>query len=147
MIQHWDIPQMLDYHVSAVQAELMVVSDEPVAAAGTLTLQHQHFAYRLMWKRKVQWAMDYGEVMRVMPSSYILEAAVQDLQLLAGETCLGFKLLQALGAMADCRQLELIFDAVWNGGREKVRCRHTLAQMSNSEGRIPITVEISTTAY
>lgn len=85
-------------------------------------------------------------VVRVMPSSYVLEAAVQDLQLLAGETRLGFKLLQALGAMADCRQLELIFDAVWNRGREKVRRRHTLAQMSNSEGSVPITVEISTTA-
>lgn len=61
MIQHRGAPQMLDYHVSAVQAELTVVSDEPVAAAGTLTLQHQHFAYRLMWKRKVQWAVDYRE--------------------------------------------------------------------------------------
>lgn len=85
-------------------------------------------------------------MVRVMPLSYVLEAAVQDLQLLAGETRLGFKLLQALGAMADCRQLELIFDAVWNRGREKVRCRHTLAQMSNSEGSVSITVEISTTA-
>lgn len=82
----------------------------------------------------------------MVPSSYVLEATIQNLQLLAGETRLGFKLLQALGAMADCRQLELIFDAVWNRGREKVRCRHTLAQMSNSEGRVLITVEISTSA-
>lgn len=37
------------------------------------------------------------------PVSYILEATVKDLQLFAGETCLGFKLFQALGAMADCR--------------------------------------------
>lgn len=37
------------------------------------------------------------------PVSYVLEATVKDLQLLAGETCLGFELLQALGAMADCR--------------------------------------------
>lgn len=35
--------------------------------------------------------------------SYILEATVKNLQLFAGETCLGFKLFQALGAMADCR--------------------------------------------
>lgn len=37
------------------------------------------------------------------PVSYILEATVKDLQLFAGETCLGFKLFQALGAMTDCR--------------------------------------------
>ncbi len=37
------------------------------------------------------------------PGTYILEAAVEDLKLLAGETCLGFKLFQALGTMADCR--------------------------------------------
>lgn len=33
--------------------------------------------------------------------TYVLEAAVKDLKLLAGETGLGFKLFQALWAMAD----------------------------------------------
>lgn len=64
--------------------------------------------------------------------SYVLESAIQDLQLLAGETCLGFKLLQALGAMANCRQLQLIFHAVWNGGgREEVRRRRKQEKISN----------------
>ena len=35
--------------------------------------------------------------------TYILEAAVKDLKLLAGETGLGFELFQALWAMADGR--------------------------------------------
>ena len=54
------------------------------------------------------------------PSScvtYVLEAAVKDLQLLAGEAGLGFELLQALGAMADCGEFKLIFNAVWRRGR------------------------------
>lgn len=45
--------------------------------------------------------------------SYVLEAAVKDLQLLAGEAGLGLQLLQALGAVADGRQLQLILNAVW----------------------------------
>lgn len=44
--------------------------------------------------------------------SYVLEAAVKDLQLLAGESRLGLQLFQALGAMPDRREFELIFNAV-----------------------------------
>lgn len=54
--------------------------------------------------------------------AYVLEAAVQDLQLLAGEAGLGLELLQALGAMADGGQLQLVFNAVWKeetGRREQ----------------------------
>lgn len=42
-------------------------------------------------------------VARPRPVTYVLEAAVKDLQLLARETRLGFKLLQTLRAMADRR--------------------------------------------
>lgn len=52
--------------------------------------------------------------------SYVLEAAVKDLQLLAGEAGLGLELLQALRAMADCRQFQLIFNAVCK--EETSRC-------------------------
>lgn len=52
--------------------------------------------------------------------SYVLEAAVKDLQLLAGEAGLGLELLQALGAVANGRQLQLIFNAVWK--TETSRC-------------------------
>lgn len=55
--------------------------------------------------------------------SYVLEAAVEDLELLAGEAGLGLQLLQALGAMADCRQLQLIFDAVCK--EETCRCEQS----------------------
>lgn len=58
------------------------------------------------------------------PISYVLEATVKDLQLLAGETCLGLELLQALGAMADGGQFKLIFDAVWKGRRTKGQMHH-----------------------
>ncbi|KAK5848440.1 hypothetical protein PBY51_006054 [Eleginops maclovinus] len=50
------------------------------------------------------------------PVTHVFEAAVKDLQLLPGESRLGFKLLQALRAMADCRQFKLIFNAVCRGG-------------------------------
>lgn len=58
--------------------------------------------------------------------SYVLEAAVKDLQLLAGEAGLGLELLQALGAMADCRQLQLIFHAVCK--EETSRCEQNAGQ-------------------
>lgn len=58
--------------------------------------------------------------LRTGAGSYVLEAAVEDLQLLAGEAGLGLELLQALGAMADCRQLQLIFNAVCK--EEASRC-------------------------
>ena len=48
--------------------------------------------------------------------TYVLEASLEDLQLLAGEPSLGLHLLQSLGAMADGRQLQLILYAVWGGG-------------------------------
>ena len=51
--------------------------------------------------------------------TYVLEASVEDLQLLAGEPSLGLHLLQSLGAMADGRQLQLILYAVWGGGRNR----------------------------
>lgn len=44
--------------------------------------------------------------------SYVLEAAVEDLQLLAGEAGLVLQLLQALRAMAHGGQLQLILNAV-----------------------------------
>lgn len=52
------------------------------------------------------------------PITHIFEAAVKDLKLLAGEPCPSLELLQSLGAMANRRQLELIFNAVWRSGEK-----------------------------
>lgn len=52
--------------------------------------------------------------------SYVLEAAVKDLQLLAGEAGLGLQLLQALRAVAHGRQLQLILHAVWKSEKEQM---------------------------
>lgn len=70
--------------------------------------------------------------------AYVLEAAVQDLQLLAGEAGLGLQLLQALGAMADGGQLQLVFDAVWKeetGGREQGARRRRRGSLAPSRPR------------
>lgn len=64
-------------------------------------LQKAHSALRLTKRQLTNGAV-----------SYVLEAAVKDLQLLAGEAGLGLQLLQALRAMADGGQLQLIFNAV-----------------------------------
>lgn len=59
--------------------------------------------------------------------TYVLEASVEDLQLLAVEAGQSLQFLQTLGAMADGRQLQLIFHAVWRGGRRNLTHSEQLA--------------------
>lgn len=60
MIQHRGVPQILDYHVSAVQAELAVVSDEPAGAAGTLSTLCIWFDVKEKRSSEL-WSMESGE--------------------------------------------------------------------------------------
>ena len=54
-------------------------------------------------------------------ADYILEAAIENLQLLFGEVGLGFQLLEALWPVAHCRHLQLIICFIWREEEEERR--------------------------